>query len=205
MILPKIYGIINYNDENSHLLLKQFIDSGIKLIQIRSKNISEEKIEKLCKKALEIRDATNKDVKIIINDYVSICKKLNADGVHLGQGDGDITAAREQLGPKAIIGLSNHTLEQLNKAKEISKALSYLALGPIFQSETKQGHAELVGTKNLKEATKLHSLPIVAIGGINKENIDSVFSAGASSVALISELKKAAQSGSLDDFVSSFK
>lgn len=194
--LPKIYAIVNYNKnsgDSSKNLLEKYLSAGITLIQLRAKDISKDEIKTLTLSALKTRDSINKSAKIIINDFLDICKSTNADGVHLGQGDGDPVEARELLGDSAIIGISTHSLEQINATKKISNSLSYLALGPIFESTTKKGHAAVVGTKTLEKACIASPLPLVAIGGINKENAKKVFSAGASSIALIAELKKAAE------------
>lgn len=184
-MLPKLYAILNADNADEKYFNK-LLDYGAKLIQIRSKELSEEKLRKLLIRYNELRDAKYGDVTLIVNDYVEIAKLV--DGVHLGQGDSCPKKARETLGSKSIIGLSTHNLEQIKNAPV--ETLDYLALGPIFHSNTKSGHAPVVGLEKLKEAVGVSKLPIVAIGGITFERMDEVIEAGASSVAMIGELER---------------
>jgi len=206
-LLPRIYAIVNYtkgSQDTSHALLVKYLEAEISLIQIRAKGLDKSEIDIVCRRAIEIRNNINSMARIIINDFVDVCKRTNADGVHLGQGDGETLKARKILGRNSIIGLSTHSLDQLKQAKEIEHALSYVALGPIFESTTKKGHADAVGLGTLKQAANSCSLPLVAIGGINEENAEKVLTSGANSIALIAELEKAAQADTLDSFVEKF-
>ena len=132
---------------------------------------------------LKLRDEINPASLVIINDYVDVCSDTNADGVHLGQNDEDPAAARSILGETKIIGISTHSIDQLKSAQ--SKPVDYLAIGPIFLSKTKSGHAEPLGLAGLTEARNHTDKPLVAIGGINSENADKLYKAGANSLAVI--------------------
>lgn len=186
MKLPILYPIFNFtNKDQDTSLLKKIFSLNIEFVQIRSK-LENFETEKLINNTIKLRDVENSKTKIIINDYVDLVKKYDLDGVHLGQSDFDPVKAREILGDKKIIGQSCHNLDDLEKAP--INVLNYLALGPIFKSKTKSGHAEVTGLSLLEEFTKKSPLPVVAIGGINQENFIKVLNAGASSFAVISSL-----------------
>jgi thiamine-phosphate pyrophosphorylase len=107
--------------------------------------------------------------------------------VHVGQGDLSPTAARRLLGGAAIVGLSTHTIRQIEAA--VMEPITYLAIGPVFGSATKDTGYDATGLALVREAVRLAgSLPVVAIGGITLENASSVIDAGAASVAVIGDL-----------------
>jgi thiamine-phosphate pyrophosphorylase len=112
---------------------------------------------------------------------------LNADGVHLGQSDLPVTAARSLLGPDAVIGFSTHNLAQAKLAATMP--VDYLAFGPIFGTSTKENPDPVVGLQALAAVrAAVGSLPLVAIGGITSANGIEVLNAGADALAMISEL-----------------
>lgn len=187
--VSKLYAILNTETLVEPLvLLKRLLLTHVPLIQIRAKNLSDKELLEFSKHALILKHKISRESKIIINDKVEICKEVGADGVHLGQGDESIARARALLGDQAFIGLSTHNLAQVRSAP--SELLSYLALGPIFPSSTKSGHAPCVGLDILGEARELTTLPLVAIGGITLENAQSVFAVGADYVAVVGGLEK---------------
>jgi thiamine-phosphate pyrophosphorylase len=110
-----------------------------------------------------------------------------ADGVHLGQDDLPAEAARKLLGNSALIGLSTHDLDQVKKA--LTQPIDYIAFGPVFSTSTKTDTEPVAGLELLAEARRLVSgLPLVAIGGINADNLHSVLGCGADSAAMISSV-----------------
>lgn len=124
-------------------------------------------------------------VPLLINDDVELALAVGADGVHLGRGDGPLRAARERLGPDAIIGATCH--DSLDFAAEARAAgASYLAFGAMYPSATKPG-ATAATPATLSAARRL-GLPVVAIGGITADNAAPVIAAGADCVAVISDL-----------------
>ena len=190
--LPPLYAIVNHSSEAGTLRhTASLLAAGVRLLQLRAKNISPAALLQLARKLAEICRESCYDKPappvLVINDYPEICAEAGACGIHLGQTDGSPAKARALLGPSAIIGQSTHNIEQLCAAP--AEFLNYLALGPIFLSPTKQGHAPQVGLETLKKAASLSPLPLVAIGGINLENAEQVYAAGANSVALISDLE----------------
>jgi thiamine-phosphate pyrophosphorylase len=164
----------------------QFIEGGAALIQIRDKNASSAEMFKDISAAVKI--AHEAKVVILVNDRVDIALTTGADGVHLGQRDMPINAARHILGHKAIIGVSTHNEGQVREALAEAHA-NYVAFGPIFETNTKIDHDPLVGLESLRHIRELigDRLPLVAIGGINAGNLASVLRAGAHSAAIISQ------------------
>jgi thiamine-phosphate pyrophosphorylase len=125
--------------------------------------------------------------RLIIIDRIDIALALGADGVHLGQDDLPVEAARALLGPDAIIGLSTHNMQQAEKALKLPA--NYIALGPIFTTGTKSNPDPEVGLSRLQQISKvLDGIPLVAIGGITPKNATDVIASGADSVAQISFL-----------------
>lgn len=184
MFLPKIYPITDTRLTNlSHFKqVKKLIDGGAKIIQLREKYVAPKDFFADAKNALKI--ARENDVKIIINDRVDIALALNADGVHLGQDDLPPVEARKILGEKAIIGFSTHSIEQALEA--VKMPIDYLAVGPVFATQTKENPDEIVGLEGVKRVREaIGDFPLVAIGGISKENFREVFEAGADSLAII--------------------
>ena len=131
--------------------------------------------------------ARERGAKIIINDRVDLALALGADGVHLGQEDLAPDAARRILGDAAIIGFSTHNLEQASRAAQMP--VDYVAIGPIFSTNTKQSANPPLGLDGLARVRDaLDGISIVAIGGITSENIEATLKAGADAVAVIADI-----------------
>jgi thiamine-phosphate pyrophosphorylase len=122
---------------------------------------------------------------VIVNDRVDVALLAGADGVHVGQTDLPVAAARDVLGPGAIVGLSTHDRSQVDRA--IESAASYLAVGPIFSTETKDTGYTARGLELVAYAAG-RGMPVVAIGGITLERAPAVAAAGASWLAVISDI-----------------
>jgi thiamine-phosphate pyrophosphorylase len=124
---------------------------------------------------------------VIVNDRADIARMSGAAGVHVGQDDVAPRDARAIVGPDAIVGYSTHTIEQVRAA--CAEPVSYIAVGPIFGTRTKDTGYHAVGLDLVSAAAKAAApIPIVAIGGIKLENARSVLDAGAGAVAVISDL-----------------
>jgi len=182
--LPGIYPITDTEISGlSHTeQTKRLIEGGAKLIQFREKRARAGEWFDDASDAVRIcREA---GVLSIINDRVDIAIAVNADGMHLGQDDLPVAAARRLLGPKKIIGLSTHTPEQLRAA--LLEPIDYVAMGPIFDTSTKSRPDPTVGLEKLSEAVEMAgNVPLVAIGGITEDAVAAVLGAGASSAAMI--------------------
>ena len=186
MILPKLYPITDtYISRLSHAeQIKQMVAGGATLIQLREKTASPREFYEAASEA--VRVAREFGIKLIINDRVDIALAVGADGVHLGQDDLPPDKAREILGEQAIIGYSTHDLKQALAADSLP--IDYLAVGPVFQTSTKENPDPVVGLALIKQLQTQISKPLVAIGGIRLENAKLVLEAGADSVAVIADL-----------------
>ena len=173
--------------KGSCLTLKEIVtivlSSGVRCIQYREKNKSRRDIYR---EALILRKLTNEfGAVFIVNDYTDIVLAVNADGVHLGQDDLPLKEARKILGKEKIIGISTHSIEQAIEAEQ--GGASYIGFGPIFHTKTKDA-GEPKGIEMLKEVKRHIKIPVIAIGGINIENLRSVIDSGADAVAVSSAI-----------------
>lgn len=187
MKIPRIYPITDTRLSGiSHAeQVKRLIAGGAEFIQLRDKYSTPKEFYKSANEALKI--ACQANVKIIINDRADIVFALKADGVHLGQDDLPPDKAREILGETAIIGFSTHNFEQAKKAYKLP--IDYIAIGPVFGTQTKENPDKTTGIEMIKSVREIiGEIPLVAIGGITFENYREVLDAGADSVAIISDL-----------------
>ena len=185
--LPGIYPITDAAISGlSHAeQVARLLSGGATLIQLREKKNCAREFFDDASAALQL--ARGVGARVIINDRVDIALALRADGVHLGQTDMPVNAARQLLGPDAIIGYSTHNLDQAREA--LSLPIDYLGFGPIFQTRTKENPDPVAGLKRLRAVKAIvRTLPVVAIGGIGQSNLAEVFEAGADSAAMISEI-----------------
>jgi len=185
--LPKIYPLtdVGLTGLTHAEQVRRLAKGGATLIQLRDKTSgAREFLESARAAVIAAREC---GVKLIINDRADIAVAVGADGVHLGQDDLPVSAARELLGTKAIIGLSTHSLSQAEAATKL--AIDYLALGPVFSTSTKDDTAPELGLTGLTEIRhRIAEFPLVAIGGITVDRALEVLHAGANSLAVISAL-----------------
>jgi thiamine-phosphate pyrophosphorylase len=196
MQLPRLYPIVDAArfalapDPLAAILgfTEQLMQGGATLIQYRNKS---EDLRFALDCARQLREITLGRARLIVNDRVDLCLAADADGVHLGQDDLPPAAARRILeaagGDRPMcIGFSTHNPEQAMAATSLP--VEYLAIGPVFATSSKANPDPVVGLAGVREARKATSRPLVAIGGITRENCRSVMDAGADSVAIISDL-----------------
>jgi len=183
-------------------IAKKVLAGGAGILQLRGKGLSS---KELLEQAREIREIAREAGAIfIVNDRADVALLADADGVHLGQDDLPIAKAREILGREKLIGLSTHNLKQAIKAE--FEGAAYIGFGPVFGTTTKADAEEAKGLQALREIRKSVNIPIVAIGGINIENVIDVISAGADAVAVISAIVKAGDiEGATRRFLEAFK
>lgn len=185
--LPKIYPITDTKLSGlSHAgQVARLIEGGATLLQLRDKHAAPRDFYREAGAALQV--ARDHHARLIINDRVDVALALKADGVHLGQTDIPVAAARRLLGQEAIIGLSTHNLRQATLAT--AERIDYLAFGPIFQTSSKQNPDPIAGLIALRKVSAIKaSLPLVAIGGITLSRALEVLNAGADALAVIAEL-----------------
>ena len=160
------------------------VEAGCPTLQLRAKAWSQADIL-LAAKALRV--ITRKfGATFIVNDHPEIAAEVEADGVHVGQDDLAIQAARNILGGAAIIGLSTHTIDQARAARGVD----YIGFGPIFSTSTKENAGSPRGVEQLSHAVDAASVPVVAIGGIMPSNVAAVHASGAHAWAMVSGLNR---------------
>lgn len=186
-----IYGITAEamsNGRDNMTVVKAMLEAGIKFIQYREKEKTGLARYEEC---LKLKKLTAKyGAAFIIDDFVDLAIAVDADGVHIGQDDLPVPAVRKLLGPDKIIGLSTHSPEQLEKANEIADLIDYIGCGPVYATNTKKT-AVPVGLEYVKYATEHAKMPFVAIGGIKEHNIHEVYNAGATTIAVVSDITSA--------------
>lgn len=165
-------------------LARAYLAGGARLIQVRGKGLPSGALLTLVDEI--VADAQPCGARIIVNDRADIACLAGATGVHVGQDDLDPRSARRIVGAAAIVGFSTHTPEQLQRA--IGQPLSYVAIGPVFPTGTKDTGYAAVGLALVRQARQTATVPVVAIGGITLDTVTSVVTAGAAGVAVITDL-----------------
>ena len=188
MKLPRLYPILDTESLEGRgcaveAAARGMLDGGARILQVRHKGFfsrqvfaEAERVAELCHRAGAL---------LVVDDRADIALLMNA-GVHLGQDDLPPEDARRILGAGRIIGFSTHNQEQLRAAA--AEPVDYLAIGPIFGTQSKQRPDPLVGVASLAQWRRLSARPLAAIGGITRSNAPEVLAAGADSVAVIAGL-----------------
>jgi thiamine-phosphate pyrophosphorylase len=187
MLLPKLYPITDRRLSGlSHAeQVARLCDGGAAVIQLREKNLGPREFYREAEQALSV--ARERGVQLIVNDRADIALALGAHGVHLGQDDMPPASARSLLGEGAIIGYSTHNVEQALTAARLP--VDYIAIGPVFATSSKSNPDTPVGLEGVARVREaVGQIPLVAIGGITRENARAVVEAGADAVAVIGAL-----------------
>ena len=186
----QIYGITCFEKSlgrGNLYVVKKMLESGIRIIQYREKYRNSR--EKLAE-CLHIRELTKKyGAVFIVNDSPALAVLSGADGLHLGQEDLPVFAARKLIKKNMFIGVSTHSPAQAKKAA--AEGADYIGVGPVFKTDTKENPCKPVGIKYVRYAAKNAAVPFVAIGGIKEHKLDEVLEAGAYCVCLVSEITAA--------------
>lgn len=162
-------------------LIQQLVGAEVGMIQLRDKNLGDRELVERATLLCNIAKSQSTPPLVILNDRADIAAAANADGVHLGQDDLSVKQARAILGPRSLIGISTHTIEQARVA--VLDGANYIGVGPTFPSQTKM-FAKFPGTGLLVEVAAEISLPAFAIGGITQGNLPEVLGAGIERVAV---------------------
>lgn len=169
--------------ETLYSQVEKALKGGVTCVQLREKELD---YETFLKEAMEIRELCKKyNVPFIINDNVDIAIKVKADGIHVGQKDMVATKVREMIGENMILGVSSATLEEALEAEK--NGADYLGVGAMFTTSTKTDTRQ-VSLDTIKNICSAVSIPVVAIGGINKTNILQLKGTGVDGVALVSAI-----------------
>lgn len=181
-----LYAVTDRSWLNGQTLYEQVesaLKGGVTFVQLREKDLDEEtflaeaeEIQKLC---------AEYHVPFVINDNVEIAAAINADGVHVGQSDMEALDARKKLGPDKIIGVSARTVEEALLAQE--RGADYLGVGAVFHTSSKADAAD-VSFQTLREICQAVDIPVIAIGGITRENVTELAGSGICGVAVISAI-----------------
>lgn len=164
-------------------VIEEAIKGGVSLVQLREKSASSLEFYEIAKEVKEVTDKYN--VPLIINDRIDIALAVDASGVHLGQSDIHCSVARKILPKGKIIGVSAHNLKEAEKA--VMFGADYLGCGAVFNTSTKKDVTTL-SYEELKKITSNIKIPVVAIGGINENNISNLKNSGINGVAVVSSI-----------------
>ncbi|SIT87434.1 thiamine-phosphate diphosphorylase [Edaphobacillus lindanitolerans] len=186
-----IMGSVNAAGRNPIEVLESALRGGVTCFQLREKGPGALKGEALLEFATACRDLCREHgVGFIVNDDVDLAVHLGADGLHVGQEDGDIRKIRSRIGGQMILGVSAHDAGEAGAA--LAAGADYLGMGPVYGTRSKPDAREASGTGLIRDAHAAHpDLPIVGIGGIRADNAAPVIRAGASGVSVISAISHA--------------
>ena len=181
-----LYGVTDRSWLNGRTLYEQVEDAlkgGATFIQLREKDLD---ADSFLKEAVEIKELCARyHVPFVINDNVEIAKKIDADGVHVGQHDMEAFNVRAILGPDKIIGVSAQTVEQAVLAEK--NGADYLGVGAVFHTGTKKD-ANSISHETVKQICEAVNIPVIAIGGISRENVMELQGTGVCGIAVVSAI-----------------
>ena len=188
---PTISGLYAITDSNLCRgrplaeVVELAIQGGARVVQYREKHLPE---GEMIKEGRRLRKVTQKyGVPLIVNDNLRVAEAVGADGVHLGQTDTPLAQARQTLGTRKIIGISVSNLEQAIQAYQ--EGADYLGVGPVYLNKTvtavKPDVTQATGLDLISQVKKVVEIPVIAIGGINRENAAQVLRAGADGIAIV--------------------
>jgi thiamine-phosphate pyrophosphorylase len=186
LVFPSLYAIMDavLLPTSEMALAEMLAQSGVQLIQYRNKLASSRALFEVSRNLA--RSLAPRGVRLIVNDRPDIALLAQAGGVHVGQEDLGVEEARAVCGSGRWVGVSTHTLEQVEHADKTSA--EYIAVGPIFATQTKQNPDPVVGLEFIGRARRLTAKPLVAIGGITLDRAAEAYSAGADSLAVARDL-----------------
>lgn len=180
----RLYVILDLDyckDKDLFDITQDIIEGGARTLQLRAKLKSDRKLFSICKRLREI--TWKKKTYFIINDRADLCLAVGADGVHLGQQDLPVPEVRNIVGRNKLVGISTHSIEEIYAALNLE--IDYISIGPIFKSPTKPDVFPL-GTEILDKIAPDINKPLIAIGGINKDNVNKLYGKNLAGIAVIS-------------------
>ena len=185
--LPRLYAILDvagFPDANELMAAaEELAAGGVRLLQYRNKSGHP---AQMLAQARELKSRLGDAVVLIMNDRADLCLAAGFGGVHVGQHDLSPEGARRVIGPNLRLGISTHNPEQVSAADR--SAADYVAIGPVFATASKAHPDPVIGVEGVRQARARTRKPLVAIGGITRDNCRAVVDAGADAVAVISDL-----------------
>ena len=184
-----LYTIVDQAISSAHKwdplrLAEAYLNGGSKFIQVRMSLAGSGAFLRLCDQVVAAAEPFG--AKVIVNDRADLVRMSGAHGVHLGQSDLPVPTIRDLLLLRSIVGLSTHNLSQVTAA--VAEKASYIAVGPIFETGTKQTGYSPRGLELVERAVAQQDRPVVAIGGVTLNRVSEIMEAGATGVAVISDL-----------------
>jgi thiamine-phosphate pyrophosphorylase len=186
-----LYGIFDTgyaNPADAGTIVERMVAGGVDVMQVRAKGWEEEDVESLARTVAEVLSGTG--VPLILNDFPQLVPSVGADGAHVGQEDHAVADARWRAGrslagevPPVVIGKSTHALAQAEAAQ--AEGADYIGFGPLYPTPTKAGRPA-IGLDAVAEVHRRVSIPIFCIGGVKRENLETVLTAGARRVVIVS-------------------
>ena len=192
LVFPPLYAIIDAALLKTSELsfAEMMVESGVELLQYRNKRATSRELfevsQSISARLSRLASAEAYEPRFMMNDRADIARLVKAQGVHVGQQDLSVAEARAIVGRDAWVGVSTHSLAQLDAADKTSA--DYIAFGPIFPTSSKENPDPVVGLDLLREARQHTRKPLVAIGGITLERASETFRAGADSLAVARDL-----------------
>ena len=186
LVLPPLYAILDPEQtkgRSCETVLRELLAAGVAILQLRVKTMAACDFLALAQRARA--ETRSHACKLIVNDRIDIALACEADGVHLGQDDLPLSVGRKLMGSK-LVGISTHDLQQAHEAER--NGADYIGFGPMFGTTTKATGFSARGVEMLQQIRAAVKIPIVAIGGINEQNVRQVWQAGADSTAIISDI-----------------
>ncbi|HMD32877.1 MAG TPA: thiamine phosphate synthase [Candidatus Acidoferrales bacterium] len=189
IVLPPLYAILSADTFPGapEDWARRLAEAGAGIIQYRDKRASAFELLRVARRLSDLAHSLN--FRFIVNDRADVAAIAGAGGVHVGQEDLPVEAGRRICGPDCCVGVSTHNFEQLKAAAATSA--DYIAIGPIYATNTKANPDPVVGVEFIRQARQLTRKPLVAIGGITAERAAEVYAAGADSIAVAADLAAA--------------
>jgi len=186
--LPGLYAVVDDDVASAHGwalvdLAAAVLQGGAALVQVRAKHLSSAALLAVSRQIVAL--AAPVGAAVVVNDRADIAVLAGAAGVHVGQDDLSPVQARAIVGPDALVGVSTHSLDQIAEAARAP--VSYIAVGPVFGTTTKETGYDAVGLALVRQAAAT-SIDVVGIGGVTLDRVPQVIAAGAASVAVITDL-----------------
>ena len=185
-IAGNLYAILDLayvRDEDASRMLEQMLEGGVDVVQLRGKHRSIDELSALAERLLSVTKAAG--VPLIVNDHAEIARRVELQGVHVGQDDEAVASVRARVKRPITVGKSTHGIGQAIAAER--EGADYIGFGPLFATPTKPDYAP-IGLNDIRDVHRRVNVPIFCIGGIKLENLREVVQAGAERVAIVSGL-----------------